>query len=89
MLTTAASIDMWILAAVFCSLYLLYCTQNQIATEIQHGPKYKVHILAKHKYSWMQSSWFCYQIKFPDTQLPKKVLTYFNAANVSMVKDRT
>ena len=38
---------------------------------------------------WMLSSWFCYHIKLPDSQLPSKALTYFNATNISMVKDRT
>ena len=37
MLTTATTIAVWILAAVFCSLYL-YPKAN---TEIQHSLKYK------------------------------------------------
>ena len=37
---------------------------------------------------WMLSSWLCYHIKLPDSQLPSKALTYFNATIVSMVKDR-
>ena len=36
----------------------------------------------------MLSSWLCYHIKFPDSQLPSKALTYFNATNISMVEDR-
>ena len=35
----------------------------------------------------MLSSWLRYHIKLPDSQLPSKALTYFNATNVSMVKD--
>ena len=42
MLTTATTIAVWILAAVFCNLYL-YPKAN---TEIQHGPKYRVHVVA-------------------------------------------
>ena len=42
-LTTATTIAVSILAAVFCSLYL-YPKAN---TDIQHGLKYKVHVVAK------------------------------------------
>ena len=33
----------------------------------------------------MLSSWLRYHIKLPDSQLPSKELTYFNATNVSIV----
>ena len=75
-LTSSATTVVWILAAVFCSLYA------KAKTDIQHGHKYKMHVLTKRKWSWL-----CYHIKFPDSQLPSKALTYFNATNVSMVKD--
>ena len=83
MLTTAMTTAVWILVAVFCSLYL-YLKAN---TEIQHGPKYKVHVVAKCKL-WMLSSWLCYHIRLPDLQLPSKALSYFNAKVFSMVKNR-
>ena len=34
------------------------------------------------------SSWLCYHIKLPDSQLPNKALTYFNATNISIVEYR-
>ena len=34
----------------------------------------------------MLSSWFSYHIVLSDSQLPRKVLTYINATNVSRVK---
>ena len=42
-LTATTTTAVWILAAVFCSL----CPKEK--TEIQHGPKYKMHVLAKRK----------------------------------------
>ena len=48
MLTTATAMSVWILVAVFYSLYL-YPKSN---TEIQHGPKYKVHTVAKCKQNY-------------------------------------
>ena len=36
---------------------------------------------------WMLSSSLCYHIRLPDSQLPSKALTYFNATNVTMVDD--
>ena len=48
MLTTATAMSVWILVAVFYSLYL-YPKSN---TEIQRGPKYKVHTVAKYKYNY-------------------------------------
>ena len=35
----------------------------------------------------MDAFWLCHDIKLPDSQLRYKALTYFNATNVSMVKD--
>ena len=37
---------------------------------------------------WMLWFWSWDHIKFPDSQLASKALTYFNATNVSMVEDR-
>ena len=48
MLTTATAMSVWILVAVFYSLYL-YPKSN---TEIKHGPKYKVHTVAKCKQNY-------------------------------------
>ena len=77
MLTTTTTTTVWILAAVFCSLY------PKPNTEIQHGSKYKVHALAKRKIElWMLSSWLFYRIKLIDSQLPTKALTYFNATQM-------
>ena len=42
-LTATTTTAVWILAAVFCSLY------PKANTEIQHGPRYKVHVSAKRK----------------------------------------
>ena len=86
MLATATTIAVWILAGVFCSLYL-YPKAN---TDIQHGlnqiqstRRCQVQIEL-----WMFSSYLCNHIKLPDSQLPSKALIYFNATIVSMVKDR-
>ena len=83
MTTTATTIAVLIFAAVFCSLYL-YLKAN---TEIQHGPRCKVHVLPSASRT-MDAFWLCYHIKLPDSQLPSKALTSFNATSVSMVKDR-
>ena len=78
MLSTATNIAVWIIAAVFCSLYL-YPKPN---TEIQHNPKYKVHVIAKCKCNY---GWFL--LGYVIT-IPSKALTCFNITNVYMVKDR-
>ena len=36
----------------------------------------------------MNAFWLCCHIKLPDSPLPSKALTYFNATNISMVKDK-
>ena len=43
MLTAATTTAIWIFAAIFCSIYA------EAKTDIQHGPKYKMYVLAKRK----------------------------------------
>ena len=46
MLTAATTTAIWILAAIFCSIYA------EAKTDIQHGPKYKMYVLAKRKQNY-------------------------------------
>ena len=76
MLTTTTTTAVWILEAVFCSLY------PKANTEIQSACPCQVQIEL-----WMLSSWLCYHIKLLDSQLPSKALTYYTT-NVFMLEDR-